>query len=103
LGVLADKSAGSGAREEQGATMKVTVNIDCTPEEARQFMGLPNVKPMQDRIMQEIQDRMAANLRAMEPEAILRTWMPATMKGFEQIQEMFARQMGKASPPPASE
>ena len=27
--------------------MKITVNVDCTPLEARQFMGLPNVEPMQ--------------------------------------------------------
>ncbi len=27
--------------------MKVTIEIDCTPIEARQFMGLPDVQPMQ--------------------------------------------------------
>jgi hypothetical protein len=29
----------------------------------------------------------------MEPEAILKTWLPATIKGFEQLQEMFLSQM----------
>jgi len=43
--------------------------------------------------MREVQERMAANIRAMEPEAMLRTWLPATLKGFEQIQEMFISQM----------
>ncbi len=73
--------------------MKVTVDIDCTPEEARAFLGLPDVKPMQEQLMREVQERMAANIRAMEPEAMLRTWLPATLKGFEQIQEMFISQM----------
>ena len=73
--------------------MKVTVNIDCTPEEARAFLGLPDVKPMQEQLMRELQERMAANIRAMEPEAVLRTWLPATLKGFEQIQEIFMAQM----------
>ena len=27
--------------------MKITIEIDCTPDEARQFVGLPDVKPMQ--------------------------------------------------------
>ncbi|MFY9972047.1 MAG: DUF6489 family protein, partial [Roseiarcus sp.] len=27
--------------------MKITVDVDCTPLEARQFMGLPDVEPMQ--------------------------------------------------------
>ena len=31
--------------------MKVTVDIDCTPEEARTFFGLPDVKPMQKAMM----------------------------------------------------
>lgn len=43
--------------------------------------------------MRELQERMAANIRAMEPEAMLRTWLPATLKGFEQMQEIFMNQM----------
>ena len=30
--------------------MKITVNVDCTPDEARHFFGLPDVKPMQDAL-----------------------------------------------------
>ena len=73
--------------------MRITVDVDCTPEEARAFLGLPDVKPMQEQLMGELQERMAANIRAMEPEALLRTWLPATLKGFEQLQEMFISQM----------
>ena len=73
--------------------MKITMDVECTPEEARAFLGLPDVKPMQEHLMQEVQERMAANIRAMEPEAMLRTWLPATLKGFEQIQEIFMSQM----------
>jgi hypothetical protein len=73
--------------------MKITMNVECTPEEARAFLGLPDVKPMQEQLMQEVQERMAANIRAMEPEAMLRTWLPATLKGFEQMQEIFMAQM----------
>jgi uncharacterized protein DUF6489 len=73
--------------------MKVTVNIDCTPEEARAFLGLPDVRPMQERLMRELEERLAANIRAMDPEAMLRTWLPATLKGFEQLQEILMAQM----------
>ena len=71
--------------------MKITVEIDCTPDEARQFLGLPDVKPMQDQLMADLQDRMSANLKAMEPAELLRTWLPANLKGFEQMFEAFAR------------
>lgn len=71
--------------------MKITVDVDCTAEEARRFLGLPDVKPMQDHLMKEMQDRMSANLRAMQPEEMMRTWLPANLKGMEQMFEAFLR------------
>lgn len=74
--------------------MKITFDIDCTPEEARAFLGLPDVKPMQEELMAEIRERMAASLKAMEPAEMLKLWLPANLKGFEQMFDAFAR-MGK--------
>jgi hypothetical protein len=76
--------------------MKLKFDIDCTPEELRSFFGLPEVKAMQDRLMRELEDRMRANLQALDPEAIMKMWLPAGFKGFEQLQEMFFAQMGRA-------
>ena len=36
---------------------------------------------------------MRANLKALDPETMLKTWLPASFKGFEQLQEMFMSQM----------
>ncbi|MCR6629483.1 MAG: DUF6489 family protein [Magnetospirillum sp.] len=69
--------------------MKFTVDVDCTPEEARAFLGLPDVKPMQDALMKQVQERMTATLSAMEPEALIKTWLPAGVQGMEQLQKMF--------------
>lgn len=76
--------------------MKITIDIDCTPEEARHFLGLPDVKPMQDAMMQEIEDRMRASLHAMDPESVLNRWLPAGIQGVEQLQKMFWTQMAAA-------
>ena len=73
--------------------MKVKLDIDCTPEEARAFFGLPDVKPLQEALMPEVEERLRATLKAMDPEAMLKSWLPATLKGFEQLQEMFLAQM----------
>lgn len=78
--------------------MKISVDIDCTPEEARRFLGLPDVAPMQEAVMKEVQDRMMANLNAMDPETMINTWMPVGMQGFEQLQKMFWGQMTGGSP-----
>ena len=40
--------------------MKVTIEIDCTPLEARQFFGLPDVQPMQVAILAEMEKRLLA-------------------------------------------
>lgn len=74
--------------------MKVTVNIDCSPEEARQFMGLPNVSAMQDRMMDDLEARMRDNLSSMDPETFIKTWMPTAMQGWGEMQKMFWSQMG---------
>ena len=42
--------------------MKVNVEVTCTPEEARSFFGLPDLKPMQDRVMGEIEERLREQL-----------------------------------------
>ena len=77
--------------------MKITFDIDCTPHELRGFFGLPDVKPMQDEMMKEIAERMRANIKALDPEAMLKTWLPAGMEGLKQFQDMFFSQMGTAA------
>ena len=59
--------------------MKIKLDIDCTPEEARSFFGLPDVKPLQERMMKEVEQRMVHGLQAMDPADMIKTWMPATM------------------------
>jgi uncharacterized protein DUF6489 len=77
--------------------MKIKLDIDCTPEELRGFFGLPDVRPMQEHLLKEVEERMRANLQALDPETMLKTWLPAGLKGFEQLQEMFMSQMAGRS------
>jgi hypothetical protein len=75
--------------------MKATVDIDCTPEEARRFLGLPDVKEMQEALTKEMQDRLLAAMRSMDPESLMKTWMPAGISGLEQWQKMFWQAFNK--------
>lgn len=77
--------------------MKITIDVDCTPEEARAFLGLPDVAPMQAAVMEELSKRMSAGLEAMDPETLMKTWMPLGLQGLEQAQKMFWERMGKAA------
>lgn len=68
--------------------MKVTINIDCSPEEARVFMGLPDVRAMQERLVKDMEARLHETMGAMAPESLLKTWLPVGMQGAEQMQKM---------------
>lgn len=83
--------------------MKVTINIDCTPEEARTFLGLPDVQPMQAALMQELSNRMQSALRATDPDTMMKTWLPATIQNVEQLQRLFWGQMSMAGLPHTDE
>ena len=69
--------------------MKVTIDIDCTPEEARAFLGLPDVKPVQEAILAEMQSQAQETMAKMSPDALMKTVFPAGMQGLEELQKMF--------------
>ncbi len=80
--------------------MKISIDIDCTPEEARTFLGLPDVQPMQTALVGELEKRLRANMEQMDTETMMRTWLPVGMQGLEQIQKMFwSRLAGAAGGP----
>jgi hypothetical protein len=92
--VLLQGVSGKIEAEKGALEMKLKLDIDCTPDEARAFLGLPDVKPLQEALLPEVEERLRATLKAMDPETMLKSWLPATLKGFEQLQEMFLAQMG---------
>lgn len=55
--------------------MKFTVNVECSPEEARRFMGLPDVTPINEALVAEMGKRMEANLKLMSGESMMSSWM----------------------------
>ncbi len=71
--------------------MKVTVEIDCTPDEARQFFGLPDVKPMQQAMMGKLEAQMNDAIDRFSPDALLRSWMSMGPAGVDTMREMFDR------------
>jgi hypothetical protein len=66
--------------------MKVNVEIDCTPLEARQFFGLPDVQPMQTEMMD--------NIQKVSPEALMQSWLTFDPKIAERFSDMFVTMAG---------
>jgi hypothetical protein len=82
--------------------MKITIDIDCTPQEARAFFGLPNIEPIQDAVLAKAQERLTEYLEARDPEALLKLWFPAGLQELSQMQERLWQQFlgGLASAAP---
>jgi hypothetical protein len=84
----------AGVSARTGADMKVNVEIDCTPLEARQFFGLPDVGPMQTAMMEKLQQQMASNIDKISPEALMQGWFTFDPKLAERFQDMFVTMLG---------
>ncbi len=76
--------------------MKVRIEMDMTPEEARAFMGLPDVAPLQQQMLEEMRSRMRAAFDAGDPEAMMKAWMPFSgpaagggAEAFQKFQKFF--------------
>ena len=67
--------------------MKINIELDMTPEEARRLMGLPDVAPLQAEFLDDIRKRMQTAMDSYDPQALLKAWMPMGAQGFEQFQK----------------
>jgi hypothetical protein len=81
--------------------MKVTVEIDCTPEEARRFLGLPDLAPMQQAVMARMQQQALDAIAALSPEALLRHWAPLMPQSPEQLRATIASAVAAFAAPMA--
>jgi hypothetical protein len=71
--------------------MKLNIEIDLTPDEARRVMGLPDVTKMQETIAAEMEKRVVDAMKtASDPEALLKTWFSWGSQGLEQFQRFVA-------------
>jgi hypothetical protein len=76
--------------------MKINVEIDCTPAEARAFLGLPDVTPLNDAMVAEMQKRMEANVSAMQPEELMKTWTSFGLQAQDQFRRLMEGAVGSA-------
>ena len=79
--------------------MKVTVEVDCTPAEARAFMGLPDVEPLNDHLVSEMKRRMDENITAMQPEELMKTWTSFGLQAQDQFRKLMETAVSGATRP----
>lgn len=78
--------------------MKIRIEVDCEPQEARAFLGLPDVEAFQRETVEQVGKRMKAYFETLDPERLARMWMPAGAEAWDSMQKAFSRFAGAAAP-----
>jgi hypothetical protein len=71
--------------------MKVTVDVDCTPAEARTFLGLPDVTPIHDKYVKTVLDSFDGIANVEQMETMFKSFSPlgdAGMRLFRQMMDI---------------
>ena len=76
--------------------MKITIDVDCTPAEAREFLGLPDLRPLQGAWLAEVEKRLIADVQKFSPEGIARSWLSGASA--EWLPGMFGALAGQTRP-----
>lgn len=74
--------------------MKIELEIECTPAEARAFLGLPDVAALNEAMVGEMQKRMTENMAALAPEELVKNWMAFGAGAQEQFMKLMTAAAG---------
>lgn len=78
--------------------MKITLDVDCTPEEARTFLGLPDLTSVNQTIANELERRTKDNLDTLaDPQAFWDQVVTSGVSGMDAINKIFAQAAKDAS------
>ncbi len=74
--------------------MRLTINVDLTPQEARAFFGMPDVEPLNEMVVAEMMSRAKDQMDTLaDPERFLARWMEMSGKGMDAFQGLIGAAM----------
>jgi len=68
--------------------MKITFDIDCTPEEARGFLGLPDLSPIHDKYVQNMLESMNGQVSMDQMQNLIQSFSPMGDTGIKLFKQM---------------
>lgn len=63
--------------------MKISFDIECTPAEARAFLGLPDLTPLHDAYLSKMTGFLSDGVGPADFERMARAWLPGMSEGLE--------------------
>jgi len=77
--------------------MKFNIEVDCTPEEVRRLVGLPDLAGVHDVYLDRIKDTMNKGLTPDLVESMVRTWLPLGGQGVDFVKDLVGQFASGAS------
>lgn len=68
--------------------MKITVDVDCSPTEARAFLGLPDLTPLHDKYVQTVLEGFTGAGSLDQVENMLKSMSPMGDAGIRMFKQM---------------
>ena len=79
--------------------MKFTVDVDCTPQEARAFLGLPDMESVHEAYLGRIKEAMRDGVTPAMVQDMFKSWSPmgdGAMKLWQGLFDMTRTPGGKS-------
>jgi hypothetical protein len=92
--MLSHRGAGGGKDGEE-EKMKISVDVDCTPEEARRFLGLPDLTPVHDAYVEKMTRAVSEGVTAESMTELMKSWGPMSEAGMTMWRGMLEGMSGR--------
>lgn len=77
--------------------MDVTINLNLTPKEARELMGLADLRPLQEEVLAEIRQRVMARVQDVSADGLLKTWFASSSSAFDLVRNTTSSMLSQSA------
>lgn len=68
--------------------MKFNIEVDCTPEEVRRLVGLPDLTEVHDVYLDRMKEVMSKGMTPDMMESMVRSWVPGGAAGMDFVRDL---------------
>lgn len=68
--------------------MKFNIEVDCTPEEVRRLIGLPDLTEVHNAYLDQMKDMMTKGMTPDMMDAMVRNWVPGGAAGMDMFRDL---------------
>ncbi len=74
--------------------MKFNIDVDCTPEEVRRLVGLPDLSGVHEVYLEQMKTVMTKGLTPDMVEGMVRNWVPMGGQGVDFVKDLISQFSG---------